>query len=347
MGLCLLLCEYERTAGLLANDSYLTDVQDVHKLVLYFNEAENVQRYHQTMITIVKPRYSRNKSQAQHRLQYPINKLRNLAMNSATTDFVFVIDADFVPSPQLASQGMRDAVDTIHMQEQRARRPLAVVVPCIALSGANYLSSTAELPQNIDELRALYHEGKAYITDWRGGHGPTGTHIFLGRYSPRKPSDSLLLQTYEVCYESQWEPYYVIRKPAPVDHKDNKDYDNYQPPLYDERFRNQGGDKQSHALHLNAQGYAFRAIREHFLMHLDHGQSLPLGDTSSDAFAWPGGKTLSELQKLETRYTYFGNYVDEMRSRYGHNVRWPRGCSDPFGRLESKDLLGAAARGAF
>ena len=73
------------------------------------------------------------------------------------------------------------------------------------------------------------------------------------------------LQMYEVCYESQWEPYYVVSRSAT--------------PAYDERFSNQGGDKQAHALLMNALGYRFFVVRDHFMVHLDHSRSMK----------WPGG----------------------------------------------------------
>lgn len=104
-----------------------------------------------------------------------------------------------------------------------------------------------------------------------GGHGATEYSMFfahpIGEHH-RSPY-------YEVCFRSQWEPYYVVHRDA---------------PLYDERFKNQGGDKQQHALHLNALGYPefelvvsyadeeggifhrfrFFVLRDHFIYHLDH-----------------------------------------------------------------------------
>ncbi|CAG8499573.1 2645_t:CDS:2, partial [Diversispora eburnea] len=75
-------------------------------------------------------------------------------------------------------------------------------------------------PNIISELCKLFHEGWTYIIDKYIGRGPTGNNNFL--------SCQILnsYPYYEICYESQWEPYYILSKSA---------------PLYDECFCNQGG----------------------------------------------------------------------------------------------------------
>ena len=64
------------------------------------------------------------------------------------------------------------------------------------------------------------------------GHGVSKLGILLDLPFFNGRTNLALLNYYEVCFESQWEPYYFVLKSA---------------PLYDERFTNQGGDKQQHA----------------------------------------------------------------------------------------------------
>ncbi|KAI8090323.1 glycosyl-transferase for dystroglycan-domain-containing protein [Gilbertella persicaria] len=123
---------------------------------------------------------------------------------------------------------------------------------------------------------------------------------------------------YEVCYESQWEPYYVVHRSA---------------PLYDARFRNQGGDKQSHALHLNAEGYRFMVLRQVFMVHKDHS-----------TFVWPNGG-FERSQKATTNWNYFVGFMQEIEGIYGKSARWPRGCSaNSIGwQDQRRDTVGLAA----
>ena len=104
------------------------------------------------------------------------------------------------------------------------------------------------------------------------------------------------LAAYEVCFTSQWEPYYVVSKEA---------------PLYDERFLNQGGDKQEHAVLLNAEGYRFFVVRDHFIYHLDHFSS----------FKWPGGELRSG--SLQDVFNIYSHFHPEMEAQYGMGYRNP------------------------
>nr|CAG8506651.1 11654_t:CDS:10 [Entrophospora candida] len=176
-------------------------------------------------------------------------------------------------------------------------------VPCVAIH-ENYFG---KFPNTISELRDLYNKGIAYITDPFAGHGPTGTQILLSHQLYNSNP------FYEICYESQWEPYYIISKSS---------------PYYDERFENQGGDKQQHALSLNALGYRFLVLKDHFIYHMDHRK-----------LVWADGG-LEKNQKLLKDFTYFDHYIPEMQRIFGNNVRWPRGCSHPFVKEQFRDLMG-------
>lgn len=258
---------------------------------------KNLYLYNHVTLTIFKPDYSTDAY-----LKYPINLLRNIGIKVSHTEYYFVIDADFVPTSQLYDFSKSLSIHLL----QKSSRSTAFVVPCVAIK-ENY---TGKYPNTISELRNLFKEGWAYITDNNAGHGPTGNNIFLShQFFISHPY-------YEICYESQWEPYYVLSKSA---------------PLYDERFRNQGGDKQQHALLLNALGYRFLVLRDHFIYHIDH-----------EHLIWPGGG-LKQGQLSKDHFNYFKHYIPEIQAKFGASARWPRGCSRPLVKDQMRDLLGIGA----
>ncbi|KAK9759441.1 hypothetical protein K7432_017604 [Basidiobolus ranarum] len=212
------------------------------------------------------------------------------------------MDADFVPSPNLYQYAHENLVNMISSSTQ----PVAFVIPCVAIQ-EDY---SGQFPVTVADLRSLFKSGDAYITDPRAGHGPTQYGILLS------PSIFRSNPYYEVCFESQWEPYYIVSKRHPH-------------PLYDERFKNQGGDKQQHALHLNALGYRFLVLKDHFMYHLDHAK-----------FSWPGGGFRSGDNTAT--YSFFTEYLPEMSQRFGSSVKWPRGCRNPFVLEQKRSIFGAA-----
>lgn len=265
----------------------MTNPTDIEDLIAYFEDEGNLKLYSRVTITIVKPNYLDNMH-----LAYPINHLRNLAITESSTQFLFVIDADFTPSKDLYRYA-RSQVIPYAIHNSNHMPPTAWVVPCFAI---RQQFAHLPLPEDYNELRRLVGKDIAYITDPGAGHGPTlATQIAMAR--PLIMGDPL---AYEVCYESQWEPYYIVHRSA---------------PLYDARFKNQGGDKQSHALHLNAEGYRFMILRQVFMTHKDH-----------PSFVWPDGG-FEKSQKATTKWNYFVEFMQEIEYLYGKSARWPRGCS--------------------
>lgn len=158
-------------------------------------------------------------------------QLRNLAIEAAPTDFIFMVDADFIPDPLLFEFATKALVPAL-LRDQANGEKFAYVVAAVALM------PNAKPPRTMSDLRTLFRQKQAYITSNKG-HGTTHHKILMdvAVLPPRDPLSSL--RFYEVCFRSQWEPYYILPKSA---------------PRYDERFLNQGGDKQQHTIYLNALG---------------------------------------------------------------------------------------------
>ncbi|KAG2230082.1 glycosyl-transferase for dystroglycan-domain-containing protein [Thamnidium elegans] len=287
---------------------YLTNANNIEELVDYFSVQKNRDTYSRVTLSLVKPNYLSNEH-----LAYPINHLRNIAITESSTEYIFVLDADFAPSANLYEYIRRDLIPLVAYQAEKIP-PTAWVVPCFAIR-EEY--SHIPVPISYDELRKLVGQGIAYITDPGAGHGPT-LAIEVALVRPLLLGNPL---AYEVCFESQWEPYYVLHRSA---------------PLYDVRFKNQGGDKQSHALQLNAEKYRFMVLREVFMAHKDHSKMV-----------WPGGG-FEKAQKAIKTWNYFEEFMREIESLYGRNPRWPRGCSaTAIGwQDQRRDTIGLAAGAA-
>ncbi|KAG0309329.1 hypothetical protein BGZ98_003444 [Dissophora globulifera] len=281
-------------AGPISVVIFLATNSDIAELKAYFERPGKLELYNSITLTIVKPNYSLGTH-----TRYPINHLRNIGIQTASTDYIYVIDADFVPTSKLYSFAKTSLVPLL----EKSTEPVAYVVPCLAIK----VDFKGKYPDTIKELQPLMKSGMAYITDPRAGHGPTFTPLFMNTVlfgnSP----------AYEVCYESQWEPYYIVKRAPPH-------------PYYDERFKNQGGDKQSHALLLNAIGFKFLVLRDHFMYHMDHPKLKWTGDGLD--------------QVTQRDFTYFSDYAPELEMIFGSNYRWPRGCSRPLVQSFKHDLLG-------
>ncbi|KAF9152600.1 hypothetical protein DFQ26_000842 [Actinomortierella ambigua] len=280
---------------------YLQDKNDIFELKKYFEREGKLELYKSTTLTIVKPDFASNDY-----LRYPINHLRNLGILAAPTDYIFVIDADFVPTTNF----YKFAKSTVVERLEKTTYPTAYVVPCVAIQE----SYSGAYPDTVQELQALMAKGVAYITDPRAGHGPTGSKLFTR--TPLLSSHSK--PVYEVCFESQWEPYYIV---------DRRNMH----PYYDERFKDQGGDKQSHALLMNAIGFKFLVIRDHFIYHMDHPK-----------LDWAGGG-LRQNQRTKVDFTYFAHYGPALGRIFGPTFRWPRGCSQPLLSSSKSDMQGLGA----
>ncbi|GAA5896869.1 hypothetical protein JCM6882_005054 [Rhodosporidiobolus microsporus] len=360
------IARFERMAqawdGPLSATIYLTDSSDIETLETHLASPSLPSAWKKVALTLVKPDYSLSEDALLNRLRYPINKLRNLAITAAPSPYLLVVDVDFVPSPGMASILSSRGIPLLTRPSSRnSRSPTlhrtALVIPTFALA----LTFNGTFPMSVPDVEALYTATppQATLTDANAGHGPTQSSLFFS--SPPKafgtePLDKIQpTSSYPVCFEPQWEPYYLLARSSH--------------PLYDERFTDQGGDKQSHAALLNALGYEFRVMRDVWVMHP------PKRDRSEEE--WPaarlvraGGKPdgseadlkhLDEAaertedpddhfnlaaQKDEARFRFFQDFLPEMEQAWGSNFRWPGGCGAhkvgerTFGRAKAHSVFG-------
>lgn len=344
------LPRFERTLrewdGPVSFTIYLTDAIDIVKLEKYLVSSPTIlERWQTFALTIVKPDYSVSQEALTLRLRYPINKLRNLALVLAPTHYVLNVDVDFVPSPNMHHLLQSRGVPLIRhglagTSSSPTLRRTAIAISAFALSP----SYTGEYPSTPSSLAAALYASPplATLTDPNAGHGPSLPsllfHLPFLSSPPRPPlPPTQATWSYSITYEPQWEPYYLLHRASH--------------PLYDERFTDQGGDKQSHALVLNALGYEFRMLRDVWFMHPPKGVKVVVASDSEeseeeeDGDEWPSARLIdpeqeergddkdhdpshfnSVAQRDQRRFRYFQDWLPEVQEVWGANVRWPRGA---------------------
>ncbi|CAO3692088.1 unnamed protein product [Rhizopus stolonifer] len=248
---------------------YLIEPTDIDKLIEFFKISKNLKLYSRLTITLVKPNYNHV-----NYLDYPINHLRNLAITESFTDYIFVTDA--VPSSHMYTLIQSRLIPHVVYSPEKQT---AWIIPCFAIHEAY---TQLPIPDTYHEWYGLINQGIGYMAE----QGP-------GLIQPLLTETSL---AYEVCYESQWEPYYILHRSA---------------PLYDIRFRNQGGDRQSHALQLNAERFRFKVFSQVFTVQRD-----------------PPSRPRNEGNPKRVKsWSHFNEFMQEIKTIYRMNPKWPRGCS--------------------
>lgn len=188
---------------------------------------------------------------------YPINALRNRAMQLAQTDLIFVLDVDFVASPRLGLEGIGYKDREIYDQLVGiATQKKAIVVPAFELTnrqiepilGENYAKDLAITGKSA--IVTGYKAGSvdyfnAHDAPW--GHGPTNITRWV------RLSDPVM---YKVKYEPKYEPFVILAKAIA--------------PWADERFVGYGGNKIAYINQLKGLGFTFHVHPYAFSVHVPH-----------------------------------------------------------------------------
>ena len=171
--------------------------------------------------------------------RYPINYLRNVAWNYSNTPYVFLNDADLMPSPnmyQLLKQSIKFSED---------HHNVAFVIPAFETHVENL-----PFPGNKLVLEGLLSNRDVIPFKWdyhKQAHRPTNYKKWMGR-----------IQSYSVHWSEYYEPYIVVH---------------YEATRYDERFAGYGQNKVSQIEELHAQKYAFIVMPDVFVIHYPHPAS--------------------------------------------------------------------------
>ena len=172
---------------------------------------------------------------------YPVNTLRNVALNNARTDFVILADVDFVPGRNVYEDTKAFVQQLIAQGKQDEKK--VYVLPAFEIDGGDQT-----VPETFDQLKAMgkrihqvHNDGGREIA-----HKYTMYEVWMDASEP-----------YPVAYKFPYEPY--ILAPRFI-------------PRYDVRFFGYGNDKASHNYELNAAGFQFNVFPKHYVVHVRHAQ---------------------------------------------------------------------------
>lgn len=198
--------------------------------------------------------------------EYPVNKLRNIALSRVNTSHIFVSDIDFLPSIGLRSY-LRN------LRYSWLQHPdVALVVPAFQRRGGKCKTVAScrkrvepisdLVPATFDTLVNCLRINKCQVFQHDvspGSHSTTDLKRWLSQTEPRELA----------CFvTNRYEPYVVITADSS--------------PQFDERFTGYGKNKIQHVTHLRKLGFAFVVLPSHFLIHVPHPRSSDKRRWSSD-----------------------------------------------------------------
>ena len=175
-----------------------------------------------------------------HTSVYPVNYLRNAALDYVTTPFVLLHDADFLPNFDCYS-GIKKAIDENDMINNKKT---ALVLPAFETVEQEVSLTALKSKQELLSLIRTKKVRQFHIKVCAKAHSPT-------MYNKWNNTD----KPYKVEYSLHYEPYVVVSSDV---------------VRYDTRFVGFGWNKVSHIMELHADSYSFIVLPELFLLHLWH-----------------------------------------------------------------------------
>jgi hypothetical protein len=178
--------------------------------------------------------YRLDKETEQSPEQYPINRLRNMALDSVETSHIFVVDVDFVPSENL-HETIRSALQNLSKRKNgNDETNDAVVVPAFERVLKEPCTSDADckqhlrldssfIPRTFEDLKRCYGSKECIVfqsaNNWEGHSSTRSLEWLNGRWydddstdeNNQKGNDTRTIRSIE-CFDSlRYEPYVVIR----------------------------------------------------------------------------------------------------------------------------------------
>ncbi|KAK4872695.1 hypothetical protein RN001_014724 [Aquatica leii] len=172
---------------------------------------------------------------------YPVNVMRNVALRNVLTEYVFLVDVDFLPMENLQDH-IKQNIKNMKTMDKKA-----LVVP--AFSSYN---PRAMIPRTLEEWMRQWDTQRIFQFQhivFPVGHRPTNYTRLRNATEP-----------YVIKWAPKYEPYVVVQTNVTE---------------YDERFFAYGQNKIAHILTLVAQQYEFIVLPNTFLIHKFHK---PFGD---------------------------------------------------------------------
>ena len=173
---------------------------------------------------------------------YPINYIRNVAMDCVSTPYMFLDDFDFLPNFE-SYPAIKKAINDNDMDNYKQT---ALVVPAFET-----VEHEISFPKSKEEMLSLIKKDQVrqfHVKVWAQAHSPT-------MYKKWK----LATKPYKARYRLHYEPYIVVSSDV---------------VRYDTRFVGFGWNKVSHIMELHAQSYKFLVLPNLFVLHMWHPVSV-------------------------------------------------------------------------
>ena len=198
---------------------------------------------------------------------FPVNYLRNVALSSSLTPFVFLSDCDFLTSHNLYEYLKKSAEV---LQSNKAQPKKAMIVPAFESLKYNF-----KFPLDKKTLLNQCRRGQFQIfhKTWFSGHGPTNYNKWAVTRHP-----------YPIKWADYFEPYILIERDAPV---------------YAEQFFGYGFNKASHIMEVKASGYEFVVLPNGYVIHNPHPVT-----SDRNAFVDKGGLHSTCIEGLKRHFVY-------------------------------------------
>ena len=275
---------------------------------------------------------------------YPINMLRNMALQPISSGYAFVIDVDNIPNAKMskyrawverAELAVRNASEHQVCPGLHAFVPPAVEMTAERLERmyrANEKAGAPPLTLSKSKLVEGFYDGTVLPMHMYFGPAYVPTNHFEWGSSPTVD---------RLNYLTRFEPYYIARVPV---------------PLFNESFVNRGGNYAQQVYEMHAAGYEFYRMPKAFVVDIPHeraGAATPSaahvgsnGTAAGEHHQQPqnsngkGGKagivkenrTKQAVHNEDFIANLWVTFSDWVSHRYGHNMPSPRVVDVAFRR---------------
>lgn len=216
---------------------------------------------------------------------YPINKLRNVALEQVVTPYVFLSDIDFLPMIGLYDY-LKRSIGSIGLKQTNTEQSSILNNRALVVPAFETLLYRIQFPKTKADLNQMLNIGQLFTFRyhvWTKGHAPTNFAIWGQATTP-----------YKIKWESDFEPYVVVHRDV---------------VRYDTRFVGFGWNKVSHIMELYAQNYEFIVLPNAFIIHMPHAPSFDIAKYRSSSIY---RKCLQTLKK---------NFILDLSKRYGRQFK--------------------------
>ena len=226
---------------------------------------------------------------------YPVNWLRNLVIRNTTSEYVFMIDGDFVPSIDLE----RQLKLKFQKLSQEKNDNTLVVVPAFEIvdEAVNFI------PRDKRALLELMESGQADV--FHRAHYPDGHSLW--KYDKWKSATKSYLLYHVTACSQKAEPYIALKRS--------------QSPYLPEILLERGRNKVAYYFELCNAGKRFEVLSNEFLVHKLHSSTTAqLNKVSVCVFdAWEVFRTYiaKKYKKTHVYQTTFSEDVHTFRSIVG------------------------------